>query len=399
MLPRVLSAVGLLLIALALLGFALPLSTAPAGTASEVSLLSGGESPADTNSVPNTNSAGNTSTNVNGKPPPSNLNTNVRPTPAATPAPTPTPAPTATPPPVPSLEDVALRKAVEANLAKAEIRGVSVEAAGGVVTLKGEVPAAKLQDAVRAASEAGARRVVNRLRRVGAVSPAEGILKKRPGDAVVPARPAEKPPPELLLEIQAAAPEQSRIEVEWPARLGISDTGTIRVSLVSEPAPSSTPATDIPGNSLREFPLPAGCVPPGASLRNAYGPQFAARASARLTTAAADFDVQPADDEEQPLDASRATWAWLIKPKSGGSHNVTVGVAVRWRHRQREQEKPACRVLHRTLPVLVQDKWYNEGNLKTAQTVIGLVGLVLQLPVFFWMRRKEKGEEKEEKKE
>jgi hypothetical protein len=40
---------------------------------------------------------------------------------------------------------------------------VTVEVSGGVATLKGDVPTAKFQDAVQAANEGGAKRVMNQL--------------------------------------------------------------------------------------------------------------------------------------------------------------------------------------------------------------------------------------------
>jgi hypothetical protein len=70
---------------------------------------------------------------------------------------------TATPTPVSTSEDTAIKNKAEANLAKAGVTGVTVTVEGGVVTLKGDVPKAKLQDAVKAANEAGAKRVMNQL--------------------------------------------------------------------------------------------------------------------------------------------------------------------------------------------------------------------------------------------
>jgi osmotically-inducible protein OsmY len=74
-----------------------------------------------------------------------------------------TPAATATPTPVTASEDTAIKNKTEAALTKAGITGVTVEVKEGVATLKGEVPKAKLQDAVKAANEAGAKRVMNQL--------------------------------------------------------------------------------------------------------------------------------------------------------------------------------------------------------------------------------------------
>ena len=70
-----------------------------------------------------------------------------------------TPAPT----PVSTSEDTAIKNKTEANLAKAGVTGVTVTVDAGVVTLKGDVAKAKLQDAVKAANEAGAKRVMNQL--------------------------------------------------------------------------------------------------------------------------------------------------------------------------------------------------------------------------------------------
>ncbi|MBC7930784.1 MAG: BON domain-containing protein [Rubrivivax sp.] len=72
-----------------------------------------------------------------------------------------TPVMTSTPTTV--SEDTTIKGKVEANLTKYGVTGVTVEVKEGVVTLKGDVPSAKFQDAVKAGNEAGARRVVNEL--------------------------------------------------------------------------------------------------------------------------------------------------------------------------------------------------------------------------------------------
>jgi osmotically-inducible protein OsmY len=74
-----------------------------------------------------------------------------------------TPAATPTPTPVSASEDTAIKNKTEAALTKAGVSGVTVEVNQGVVTLKGEVAKAKLQDALKAANESGAKRVMNQL--------------------------------------------------------------------------------------------------------------------------------------------------------------------------------------------------------------------------------------------
>jgi osmotically-inducible protein OsmY len=74
-----------------------------------------------------------------------------------------TATPTATPTPVTASEDNAIKNKTEAALSKAGVSGVTVEVKEGVVTLKGDVPKAKWQDAMKAANESGAKKVNNQL--------------------------------------------------------------------------------------------------------------------------------------------------------------------------------------------------------------------------------------------
>ena len=74
-----------------------------------------------------------------------------------------TAAATATPTPVSASEDTAIKNRTEAALAKAGVTGVTVEVNDGVVTLKGDVTSAKRQDAMKAANESGAKRVMNQM--------------------------------------------------------------------------------------------------------------------------------------------------------------------------------------------------------------------------------------------
>ncbi|MBV8856028.1 MAG: BON domain-containing protein [Acidobacteria bacterium] len=71
--------------------------------------------------------------------------------------------PMATPTPVTVSEDNAIKNKTEAALTKAGISGVTVEVKEGAVTLKGDVPKAKWQDAMKAANESGAKKVNNQL--------------------------------------------------------------------------------------------------------------------------------------------------------------------------------------------------------------------------------------------
>jgi osmotically-inducible protein OsmY len=66
-------------------------------------------------------------------------------------------------PPIVVSEDPKIKSAVEANLVKYNVKGVTADVADGQVTLTGEIPRAKLQDAMKAANEAKPKKVVNQL--------------------------------------------------------------------------------------------------------------------------------------------------------------------------------------------------------------------------------------------
>lgn len=59
--------------------------------------------------------------------------------------------------------DTTLKSSVTANLAKYGVTGITADVADGVVTLKGDIARAKLQDAIKAANEAKPKKVVNQL--------------------------------------------------------------------------------------------------------------------------------------------------------------------------------------------------------------------------------------------
>jgi hypothetical protein len=287
----------------------------------------------------------------------------------------------------------------EEQLRRQGLVGIRVSVSDGRVMLAGEVPDGKLDDVTEAAKAAGALAVENRVRavrRLGPVHPVNANLRRD----VEPARPA-RTPPELFIDIRADEPEQSKVEVEWPESLGLNDTRTIRVTIINEVAPSSAAVTDIPGDRAERLD-PHDCYPKNTSLRKAY-PNYEATATAKLV--AANFDAQLSGDETKSLDADRVTWLWNVKPKSGGSHTLSLTVTAQWKHRQKTLTKPSCEIFGRSFKVNVEEKWLSEGNLKTAQAVVGLLGVFLQLPIFIWWRKrgqadeKKKGQEGEEKEE
>jgi hyperosmotically inducible periplasmic protein len=66
-------------------------------------------------------------------------------------------------PPITVSDDTKIKSAVEAGLAKYNVKGVTADVTDGQVTLTGEIPRAKLQDAMKAANEANPKKVNNQL--------------------------------------------------------------------------------------------------------------------------------------------------------------------------------------------------------------------------------------------
>ena len=64
-----------------------------------------------------------------------------------------------------SATDAGLKNAIEANLTRYGVTGVTVEVKDKEVTLKGNIPRAKLQDAMKAANEASPKKVNNQQNR------------------------------------------------------------------------------------------------------------------------------------------------------------------------------------------------------------------------------------------
>lgn len=66
-------------------------------------------------------------------------------------------------PPIVFSEDSTIKNSVMANMTKYNVTGVTVDVANGVVTLKGNIARAKLQDAMKAANEAKPKKVNNQM--------------------------------------------------------------------------------------------------------------------------------------------------------------------------------------------------------------------------------------------
>jgi hypothetical protein len=250
---------------------------------------------------------------------------------------------------------------------------IDVEVDRGVVTLTGAV----LDEAQKARAEAtakgveGVRRVVNKLTVVAGQgdSPDGGAARLTPPGVFFEKAQARKK--------QA---EETKIEIEWPKEMKLTDKGVARISIMAAEPASHTPTAELPNNEALLFDT-SRCATPNASLRDAYGAQYEAAAVANLMSPA--FNVTPNQTGAKPLGQEKTSFTWGIEPKAGGSHAITLSVSAQWHHKRNKQAKPACEFFNRSFPVVVRESIVSEGNLKWYGGIVVLLGAILQLPIFY----------------
>jgi len=260
--------------------------------------------------------------------------------------------------------------------------GVNVDVEQGVVTLTGVVSDAEQREIVEAAAKEieGVRRVVNKVEITAGHN-------ERPDPDDKKVRPDATP----FRKVQAQKREAvTKIEVEWPQEMKLTDKGVARVSIMPDAEPSATPAAELPNNEALIFD-PTRCNTPNANLRNAYGAQYEASAVASLTGTA--FNTTPGQTGAKPLSQSKVTFTWDVEPKVGGEQPITLRVSAQWKHKRNNQAKPECEILNRSFPVVVKESIISAGNLTKASAVITVLGAALALPVFPWNRKGGKGKD------
>ena len=124
-----------------------------------------------------------------------------------------------------------------------------------------------------------------------------------------------------------APPVLAVIEAEWPTRMEVNQSDSIRVTL-SRVAPGYRAVPQVAGNQTAlATPLPVGT--PGVALERAFGPAYDASAQANLAAIA--FDLRPLDEAEQALEPSVVTWEWNVIPRNAGDQVVNVSVEGHWK--------------------------------------------------------------------
>ena len=166
------------------------------------------------------------------------------------------------------------------------------------------------------------------------------------------------------------------IEAEWPSRMVVDRSDSIRISLVNQSG-HLIPTVEVPGHTaVADTPFPFST--PGVPIGDAYGSEYDAFVIARLAGTA--FDIELATAEEyQWVEQSRVTWEWNIIPKIPGEQIVNATIEVKWKRRDTGQtiEQPIWRS---RLQVVVEKPWLTTGQISLFTVISGVLGSGLSIP-------------------
>jgi hypothetical protein len=169
-------------------------------------------------------------------------------------------------------------------------------------------------------------------------------------------------------------PEEIVIEAEWPERMEIDRSDTIRVSLVRAAVQSLIPTPEIPGHTaVVDTPLPVGGTP-SAPLEAAFGSDYSLAVCARLEGAT--LDVHPLMTECQSLDRDKVTWEWNIAPREAGRQVVNARIEAQWKPRDGSADVVQRLIWRAPLQIAVAKPLIGTDDLTVLTVLSSLLGLV-----------------------
>ncbi len=132
---------------------------------------------------------------------------------------------------------------------------------------------------------------------------------------------AQPTPTGPVLQPQGAQPtppvEMRTIELEWPPRLRLGDSDTVRLALIPSQA-GYTITTEFPEHTTVTQTVTVK-RPPGYELM------------AAATLVGVGFELSPTGEQERQLPSGETvTWRWSITPRTAGQQRISVSVLLRW---------------------------------------------------------------------
>lgn len=139
------------------------------------------------------------------------------------------------------------------------------------------------------------------------------VATKAPANTQIPAASetaAVLPTPMMVFE-------ERRVELEWPARIRLGDSDTVRLELIPN-SEGYTVTSEFPEHKIESHEL---------TIKRLGGYQLSAIASLD----GAGFDISPRGEREQVLDLQEAVgWHWSISPSSPGQQRLIVTLGLHW---------------------------------------------------------------------
>jgi hypothetical protein len=142
-----------------------------------------------------------------------------------------------------------------------------------------------------------------------------------------------------LVSQPTPVPVSAKVEAEWPYRMILNESSSVRASLVYRDDMDITPTLEDDSNVGRVAPLNDELIPPGMAIPDALGDGYNTRITASLVGSA--FEIEPLNVRPYSLrDREEVTWDWSVTPRQAGERELLLVVEVEWIPRNEEEGEP-----------------------------------------------------------
>jgi hypothetical protein len=175
------------------------------------------------------------------------------------------------------------------------------------------------------------------------------------------------------------------IEAEWPTRMEMGRSDSIRVSLIRAEGHTFIPTVEKIGHiAIAATPIPAGT--PEAPLEKAFGQEYEACATANLVGAA--FEIRAVATECRSVDQPKVTWEWNIIPRESGTQVVNVSLDVQWKPIKGDRPIKEYQLWRSRIDIVVDKPLVPANVLNVINWGGGFAGLMLTAPWLYEETRK-----------
>jgi hypothetical protein len=180
------------------------------------------------------------------------------------------------------------------------------------------------------------------------------------------------PGQQLLIPIQSPI---GSIEAEWPAKMTIHKSDTIRISLVLSATQSYTPTIEVPNHTIFVGTPIAVESTPGVSIKNAYGPFYDSCATTNLLGAA--FSFNPSESNCRPLTENTNVWDWSIIPNFDGQQNIISNITIRWTSKWNDKQIIEQEIWRYRFNISVSTPFIRLGQIEISEIIVLIIGAVI----------------------